>query len=79
MANSILKLSESCVKVASLSFWKKAGFPCSHWGQFFGALESLYIWQSTVECYIRRGLRPETTLTDISKAFDRVCIKLYTI
>ena len=77
MANSILKLSESCVKVASLSFWKKAGFPCSHWGQFFGALESLYIWQSTVECYIRRGLRPETTLTDISKAFDRVCIKLY--
>ena len=26
---------------------------------------------------MRRGLRPETTLTDVSKAFDRLCIKLY--
>ena len=77
IANSILKLTESCVKAASLSFWKKAGFPCSYWGQFFGAPESIYIWQSTVECYIRRGLCPVTTLTDVSKAFDRVCIKLY--
>ena len=30
-----------------------------------------------MECYIRRGQRPETTLTDVSKAFDRLCIKLY--
>ena len=32
---------------------------------------------STVECYIRKSLRPETALTDVSKAFDRPSIKLY--
>ena len=30
-----------------------------------------------MECYTRRGQRPETTLTDVSKAFDRLHIKLY--
>ena len=77
MAGAVLKLCEACVKDAGAIFWKKAGFPCPYWGQFSGAPESIYIWQSTVECYIRRGQRPETTLTDVSKAFDRVCIKLY--
>ena len=43
MANSILKLSESCVKAAGLSFWKKAGFPCSYWREFSVAPESIYI------------------------------------
>ena len=77
MANAILKLCEACVKDAGSIHWQKAGFPCSYWGQFSGAPESIYIWQSTVECYLRRGKRPETTLTDVSKAFDRLCIKLY--
>ena len=77
MAGAILKLCEACVKDAGSIYWKKAGFPCPYWGQFSGAPESLYIWQSTVECYIRRGHRPGTTLTDVSKAFDRLCIKLY--
>ena len=30
-----------------------------------------------MECYIRLGQRPETTMTDVSKPFDRLCIKLY--
>ena len=77
MAGAVLKLCEACVKDAGELFWKKAGFPCPYWGQFSGAPESIYIWQSTVECYIRRGYKPETTLTDVSKAFDRLCIKLY--
>ena len=72
MAGAVLKLSEACVKDAGELFWKKAGFPCPYWGQFSGAPESIYIWQSTVECYIRRGYKPETTLTDVSKAFDRL-------
>ena len=32
---------------------------------------------STVEKYIRRGCRPITLLTDVSKAFDRVHLELY--
>ena len=60
-----------------MKYWKKAGFPCTYWGQFSGAPESIYIWLSTVECYIRNGQRPETALTDVSKAFDRPSIKLF--
>ena len=77
MAGAILKICEACVKQAGMKYWKKAGFPCAYWGQFSGAPESIYIWLSTVECYIRNGQRPETALTDVSKAFDRVSIKLY--
>ena len=77
MANAILKVCEGCVKQAGLKYWKKAGFPCAYWGQFSGAPESIYIWLSTVECYTRNGHRPETSLTDVSKAFDRLSIKLY--
>ena len=77
MSNAILKLCEACVKDAGMNYWTKSGFPCSYWGQFSGAPESIYIWLSTVECYLRRGLRPETSLTDVSRAFDRLCIKLY--
>ena len=78
MAGAILKLCQACVKDAGLIYWKNAGFPCSYWGQFSGAPESLYIWQSTVECYIRQDQRPETTLTDVSRAFDRLNVKLHT-
>ena len=77
MSSAILKLCEACVKDAGMIYWKKSGFPCSYWGQFSGAPESIYIWLSTVECYLRKGLRPETSLTDVSRAFDRLCIKLY--
>ena len=77
IAGAILKLSEACVKEAGLVFWKRAGFPRPYWGQFSGAPESIYIWLSTVECYIRQGLSPQTILTDVSRAFDRVCIELY--
>ena len=77
MAGALLKLCEACVKDAGSIFWKEAGFPSPYWGQFSGAPESVYIWMSTVECYIRRGLKPETTLTDVSRAFDRLCVKLY--
>ena len=77
MSGAILKLCEACVKEAAMCFWKEAGFPCAYWGQFSGAPESLYIWLSTVECYIRNGKRPETSLTDVSRAFDRVSLDLY--
>ena len=30
-----------------------------------------------MECYLRQGRRPETTLTDVSRAFDRLNVKLY--
>ena len=72
MANIILKLAESCVKCSAQSFWIRAGFPRSYWGHFFGAPESIYVWLSTVEKYLRSNLRPETALTDVSRAFDRV-------
>ena len=68
LAGAILKICEACVKQAGMKYWKRAGFPCAYWGQFSGAPESIYIWVSTVECYIRNGLRPETALTDVSKA-----------
>ena len=72
MANLILKLTESCVKCSAKTFWSKAGFPRSYWGHFFGAPESVYVWLSTVEKYLRSGVKPETALTDVSRAFDRV-------
>ena len=41
---------------------------------FRGLLKAYtYIWQSTVECYIRQGQRP----TAVSRAFDRLCVQLY--
>ena len=72
MANIILKLAESCVKRSAQKFWSNAGFPRSYWGHFFGAPESVYVWLSTVEKYLRSGVKPETALTDVSRAFDRV-------
>ena len=53
-------------------FWNSAGFPRSHWGHFFGAPETIYIWLSTVEKYSRVNRIPITALTDVSRAFDRV-------
>ena len=72
MSNVLLKLAESCIKNAALEFWKSTGFPRAYWGHFFGAPESIYIWQSTVERYARLNMNPETALTDVSRAFDRV-------
>ena len=72
MANIILKLAESCVKCSAESLWSRAGFPRPYWGHFFGAPESVYVWLSTVEKYLRSDLKPETALTDVSRAFDRV-------
>ena len=66
MANIILKLAESCVKCSAQKFWNEAGFPRSYWAHFFGAPESIYIWLSTVEKYLRSNLTPETALTDVS-------------
>ena len=77
MANILLKLAESCVKHSAQSFWNKAGFPRSYWGHFFGAPESIYVWLSTVEMYVRSNLKPETALTDVSRAFDRVHHELF--
>ena len=72
MANILLKLAESCIKISAMSYWEKAGFPRSFWGHFFGAPASIYVWLSTVEKYVRSNLSPETALTDVSRAFDRV-------
>ena len=71
MANTLLKLAESCVKTAAWPYWKAAGFPRPYWGHFFGAPESIYVWLSTVEKYTRMKLAPVTALTDVSRAFDR--------
>ena len=77
MANVLLKLAESCMKKSGLAYWRLAGFPRSYWGHFFGVQESLYIWTSTVEKYVRLGKAPQTALTDVSRAFDRVNLELY--
>ena len=77
MANILLKLAESCIKKAGLAYWKSAGFPRSYWGHFLGAPQSIYIWISTVEKYIRLGETPQTALTDVSRAFDRLNFELY--
>ena len=77
MANVLLKLAESCMKKSGLAYWRLAGFPRSYWGHFFGAQESLYIWSSTVEKYVRLGKAPQTALTDVSRAFDRLNVELY--
>ena len=55
LANVILKLAESCVKDASQQYWSLAGFPRPYWGHFFGAPESVYLWMSTIEAYLRIG------------------------
>ena len=78
IANIVHKLAESCIKSSAGGYWAEAGFPRPHWGHFFGAPESLYIWVCTVEKYYRRGERPITLLTDVSRAFDRVHHELYT-
>ena len=72
MGNILLKLAESCIKKSASAFWNVAGFPRSYWGHFFGAPESIYVWQSTVEKYSRLNMVPETALTDVSRAFDRL-------
>ena len=77
MSNILLKLAESCVKVAAQRHWFAAGFPRRYWGHFFGAPESVYIWISTVEKYIRLGKNPRTALTDVSQAFNRVNHELF--
>ena len=77
MSNILLKLAESCVKVAAQRHWYAAGFPRRYWGHFFGAPESVYIWMSTVEKYIRLGKTPRTVLTDVSQAFNRVNHELF--
>ena len=69
MANIILKLAESCVKRSAQKFWSNAGFPRSYWGHFFGAPESVCVLFSTT---LRSRVKPETALTDVSRAFDRV-------
>ena len=77
MANIMLKLAESCIKLSAKSHWDLAGFPRLFWGHFFGAPESIYIWLSTVEKSLRLNLSPETALTDVSRAFDRPHLGLY--
>ena len=77
LANVILKLAESCVKDASKHYWALAGFPRHFWGHFFGAPESIYLWMSTVEAYLRTGRSPVTALTDVSQAFNRLNLNLY--
>lgn len=77
MASIPLMLAELCVKSSARLLWSTFGFPRDYWGHFFGAPESIYVWMSTVEKYIRRGCRPITLLTDVSKAFDRVHLELY--
>ena len=77
IANIIHKLAESCIKDSAEGIWAQAGFPRPYWGHFFGAPESLYIWVSTVEKYLRGGEKPITILTDVSRAFDRVHHELY--
>ena len=77
MASIPLKLAELCVKSSASLFWSTSGFPREYWGHFFWAPESIYVWMSTVEKYTRRGCRPITLLTDVSKAFERVHFELY--
>ena len=74
MANVILKLTESCVKCAAQTLRSNAGFPRSFWAHFFDALESVFVWLSTVKKYLRSGVDPQTALTNASRAFDRVYI-----
>ena len=72
MGNNLLKLAESCIKKSASALWNVAGFPRPYWGHFFGAPESIYVWLSTVEKYSRLNMAPETALTDVSRAFDRL-------
>ena len=65
------------MKDASQKYWSLAGFPFPFWWHFFGALESLYVWMSTVEAYSRSGESAITELTDVYQAFTRLNHELF--